>query len=131
MLFPGVPEIGDDCKHGAGVEHDQQQRHLRGGGVEAQQFFRHDDMGGTGDRQEFGCTLHNSQNDNLEEGHKRALARQPAAVTDGEEGVREDPLEQEKGVEGIEDAVDELQVPLQPQVIDRLKRETTPRSRAV
>jgi hypothetical protein len=27
-LFPGAPEVGNDGEHGAGVQHDEQERHL-------------------------------------------------------------------------------------------------------
>ncbi len=71
---PGAPEVGDDGEHGAGVEHDEEQRHLRGGGVEMHQLFGDDDVGGAGDRQQFGKALHDGKEDDVEEAHEDILA---------------------------------------------------------
>ena len=65
--LPLRPEVDDDGEHGAGVQHDQQQRHFRRGGVEAEQFFGNDNVGGTGDGQEFGEALDDGQDEDFPE----------------------------------------------------------------
>ena len=68
-----LPEIGDDREHGAGVEHDEEQRHLRSGGIEAHQLFGDDDVRGAGDRQQLGQSLDDGEDDDFEKGQADSL----------------------------------------------------------
>jgi hypothetical protein len=65
-LHPLPPEIDDHGKHGAGVQHDQQQGHLRGRGIETHQLFGHHDVGGTGYGQQFSQPLNNGKENHFE-----------------------------------------------------------------
>jgi hypothetical protein len=60
---PGIPEIGDDREHGAGMQHDQQKSHGRRGGIQAHELFGDDDMRRARDRQQFAEALHYRQNE--------------------------------------------------------------------
>ena len=65
--LPLAPEVDDDGEHGAGVEHDEQQRHGGRGGVEAHELFGDDDVGGARDGQEFSEALHDGKEDDLQQ----------------------------------------------------------------
>ena len=39
---PGIPEVGDDRQHGAGMKHHQQKRHRRRGGIQAHELLGDD-----------------------------------------------------------------------------------------
>jgi hypothetical protein len=54
-------------KHRAGLEHDQQQVHLRRSWIETHDLLCHDYMRGTGDGQQFGCALYERNNNDLEQ----------------------------------------------------------------
>ena len=52
----------------------------------------------------------------------RRLAGQPAAVAHSQEGVRVDPLQQEKGKITINYPVDEFEVTFQPDIVDHINQ---------
>lgn len=54
MCFPGSPEIRDDGKHHAGVQHHKEQGHLRIAWIEVHEFCGYNNMGRTRDRKECG-----------------------------------------------------------------------------
>ena len=68
--LPLVPEVDDHREHGSGVQHDQDQGHLRRGGIEPEQLLRDDHVRGAGDRQKLRETLNDRQNQNFEQRHK-------------------------------------------------------------
>ena len=72
--LPGLPEVDDDGEHGAGVEHDEQERHLGRGRVEAHEFFSDDDVSGAGDGKELGQALDDGEKDDLQDRHGDSLA---------------------------------------------------------
>ena len=63
---PAFPKINDDGEHRPGVQHDQQHGHF-GAATDsnAHDFFRGDDVGGTGNRQQFARALNQRQNQDL------------------------------------------------------------------
>ena len=72
---PAAPEIGDHGEHGAGVQHDQKERHFGRGGIQAHQFFGDDDMGGARDGQELGESLHDGEDEVFQNGHRESLVQ--------------------------------------------------------
>jgi hypothetical protein len=66
--FPSIPEVKDYCDHRACVKHDQQEGHRWGGGVKPEKFFRDNDVGRTGDGEEFCGALDESEEEDLEKG---------------------------------------------------------------
>jgi hypothetical protein len=55
------------------VQHDEHERHLRRRGIEAEEFFGDDDVGRAGDRKEFGETLDDGQEEDLQQRHRGIL----------------------------------------------------------
>ena len=72
-LLPGLPEINNYREHGPGMEHDQKQGHLRRRWVDAHQFFGNDHVSRAGYGEKFGESLHNRQENHLENRHKASV----------------------------------------------------------
>ncbi len=62
---PAAPEVHDDGKHGAGMQHHQQQRHRGGRRIQTHELFGHHDVRGTGNRQQLGQALHDGKDDHF------------------------------------------------------------------
>ena len=64
---PLRPEIHDDGKHRAGVEHDQEQCHGGRRRIQTQQLLGYDHMRRTRHRQQFRQSLHHGKNDDFQQ----------------------------------------------------------------
>lgn len=62
---PVAPEVNDHGEHRAGVEHDEEQRHGGRGGIETEELLHDDDVGGTGNGEEFGEALDDGEDDDV------------------------------------------------------------------